>query len=864
MTYAVSNGDSFYMKYALRKDSTKVIPGLTNSTKVIRRLQSNATTRLSLCLNASGPSIPMTADSYKTGLVEARQRGVELRLLTEVTRENIQHCKEMMKIADVRHIDGIRGNFIVTEGEYIASTVLEERTFLPRIIYSNVKEMVEHQQYVFETLSNKAISASQRMKEIEENEKTDVIYGKENVVNAIVRWQYNSEKSWNLCVGSAIPSFSMSSRIKKGYRDAKARGVKIRYATEITKDNIEYCKEIMDFGEVRHLEGLIGNFVVSEKEYLGEASAKEFLSHLIYSNRKEIVDQQNYIFENLWNNGVSAEGKIKSIKEGTIPFETRLIEDPADIAAKIRTEILNSREIIACSQPGPLQLIYNNFFDMYKQILDKQRKGQHKGIRLIVTIDKYVLALVKHFVQAGVQVRHVKNILPLSFVVTDKEVQANLEDVKGRKMIQSLLTSNEPIYVKQFASVFEQLWNDGIDARLRMKDIDEGNDNDIEVIQNPAKALERCINGLNTAEEEVLLIFPTNNAVVRQQKLGIIENLRDITEEGRVRARILMPSSPSGDLAVADRIKRTNKNIDIRYIGTNSGSATVLVVDKKISVVMELKDDSKDNFFEAIGLSTYSNSKPGILSYVTLFESLWAQTDLMTQLQVNDRMQKEFINVAAHELRTPIQPILSLSEHLRSDIRTDEGREMLDIVIRNAERLQQVAEDILDVTRIEGQSFHLNIEKFNLEELLYGIIADRKEEIKRTGRDIKISYISDNKDFFVEADKTRLAQVVSNLLNNAIRFTSNGTITLTKQLKKGNEIVVSVIDSGTGIHPEIMSRLFSKFATKSTTGTGLGLFISKSIVQAHGGEIMAENNVEQKGATFRFTLPVITRSIHER
>lgn len=194
MTYAVSNGDSFYMKYALRKDSTKVILGLTNSTKVIRRLHSNATTRLSLCLNASGPSIPMTADSYKTGLVEARQRGVELRLLTEVTRENIQHCKEMMKIADVRHIDGIRGNFIVTEGEYIASTVLEERTFLPRIIYSNVKEMVEHQQYVFETLWNKAISASQRMKEIEENEKTDVIYGKENVVNAIVRWQYNSEE----------------------------------------------------------------------------------------------------------------------------------------------------------------------------------------------------------------------------------------------------------------------------------------------------------------------------------------------------------------------------------------------------------------------------------------------------------------------------------------------------------------------------------------------------------------------------------------------------------------------------------------------------------------------------------------------
>ncbi len=845
------------MSSNLREPVTKVIHGGTNCLEFIEQFQSDAATRMNLYSSASGPIITMTGDPYQSGFIEAVRRGVELRLVTEVTRENLAHCREIMKIADVRHIDGIVGNFIVSEGQYIASsfTGLERGALLSSIIYSNVKEIVEQQQYVFETLWSKATPASQRIKIIEENEMTEVIYGKENVVNAILKWQYSSEKSWNLCLDSTIPSFSMSKRIKKGYRDAKSRGVKIRYVTEITQKNVEHCKEIMNFGELRHLEGLIGNFVVSEKEYLGEANAKEFLSHVIYSNRKELVDQQKYIFENLWNNGASAENKIRLLKEGINPAETRLIEDAAEIAAKIRSEIINSTEIISCSQPGRLQLIYDSFFDLYKLILHKQTKNQHKGIRLIVTIDRNVLPLVRKFVEAGVQVRHVKNILPLSFVVTDKEVQANLEDIKGRKMIQSLITSSEPVYVKQFASVFEQLWNDGIDARIRIRDIEEGNDNnEIEVIQNPAKALERYFHTLKSAKEVVMVIFPTSNAITSQGEFGVIDALINVTQTGQVSGRILVPENHSSKLAVLgepSNIPRSDNgsNIEVRYIAASSGRATVLVVDRKISLVLELKDESNDNFLESIGLSTYSNSKASVLSYVTMFESLWAQTELMTQLKINDRTQKEFINVAAHELRTPIQPIISLVESLRTDVITPEGQEMLDIVIRNAKRLQQLAEDILDVTRIESQSFQLNLERFNLEELLLAIVAEHKEQLKSTGREIELKYVSDSKKVFVKADKTRIAQVVSNLLINAIRFTRKGKVILTKRMRH-KKVMVSIIDNGTGIHAEIKPRLFSKFATKSIAGTGLGLFISKSIIEAHGGQIGGENNLKQRGATF--------------
>jgi two-component system, OmpR family, sensor histidine kinase VicK len=815
---------------------------------------------ISSCTDANGPSVTLGVEVYKKGLDKSLKRGLKLRLITEINESNLKYCKQLAKISELRHLEGIRSNFSVSESEYIGSASLQDATPVTQIIYSNLKAIVDQQQYMFEALWSKAVPALQTIKQIEQSlpvEKTEVIYGEEQVVNTILAWQRNSEESWNLCVDSAVPPFSMSERIKEGYVNAKARGISIRYITEITKENLKLCREIMNYGQLRHLAGVVGIFAVSEKEYMGEASGEDFLTHLIYSNKKEIVDQQKYIFENLWNNSADAEKRIREIEEGGVPIETTLIENDESIAAKIKTEILNSTEIISCPQPGRLTFIENAFFDLYRDVLAKQARGEHKGIRMIVTIDKNVVSVVKKFVEAGVQVRHVKNLLPLSFVVTDKEVQVNLEDLRGRKMIKSLLTSNEPIYVKQFAAVFDQLWEDGIDAKLRIKDLEEGIENEIEVIQNPSRALELYVDTLRNAKDEILLIFPTANAVTRQEKLGIIDRLAEVARDQNVNARVLMPSGVSA--AVEDSIQRGIKRINIRYIEAISGRATVLVADRKNSLVMELKDDSKDNFFEAIGLSTYSSSKAGVLSYVAMFENLWTQTDLMTQLRVHDKMQKEFINVAAHELRTPIQPILSITESLKSDVNTAEGRELLDIVIRNAERLQQLAEDILDVTRIESKTLHLNFENINLNNLLSEIVTEFRGQIDRRGRDIKI-ILESSRDINIEVDKSRISQVVSNLVTNAMRFTKHGNIKL-NVLKNGNEIIISVQDTGQGIDPEVVPRLFTKFATKSITGTGLGLFISKSIVEAHGGIIRGENNKNGIGATFSLTLPFARRNI---
>ena len=241
------------------------------------------------------------------------------------------------------------------------------------------------------------------------------------------------------------------------------------------------------------------------------------------------------------------------------------------------------------------------------------------------------------------------------------------------------------------------------------------------------------------------------------------------------------------------------------------------------------------------------------------------------QLRVHNKMQKDFINIAAHEIRGPIQPILGLTQALRSKIENTEQLQILDVVIRNAKRLQQLTDDLLDVSKIERGSLLLKKEKFDLIDFLSSCIQDFTVQLENDKSDVKPLLLFDDddinnkEDFTLEADRGKLAQVLYNLLSNAIKFTKEqgGIVFVTAERKDISHIVISVKDTGNGIDRDILPRLFSKFATQSTgqkgeEGTGLGLFICKSIVEAHGGRIWAENNNNnnsKKGATFCVLLP---------
>ena len=725
----------------------------------------------------------------------------------------------------------------------------------------------------------------------ENEEITEVMYGIDYAINRGVQFMQNASEKMDLFGEKNGPSIIIEfpDIYKNNYIAAKKRGVKIRFITEITKENIHYCKEILNIvTEMRHLEGLIGGIAVTEKEYMATTSLKnkQLLTQVFYSNAFEVVRQGQYIFDTFWDKAIPAGQRIKEIEEGVEPIKTKILENQNEIYNHLKKSIENSTERYVCSSIGGMDLVYNNFFDLYKDIIERQKRGEGDGIKWITHLDnnKNNIEVVKRFLKTGIQVRHTKNLPSMNFAVDSKSIQVTIERMDKGKLMNSLLVSNEPAYVNHFMLFFQELWdNYGIDATERIKDIEVGLEYDIEVIRHSDKTLDLYLEIVQLAQTEILLILPTPKGFIRQLKAIFLA--KQISIERKVKVRILTPSNEMVEewikILLENKIEGKDNNnvgsimeysfynhdVKIRYIEKMSHTkATILVVDGKESLVMELKDDTKDTFIDAIGLSTHSTSKASVLSYVAIFENLWKQSELYHEikesnekLKANDIILNDFINIAAHEMRNPIQPILGLSEQVRKKTIDDGQKKLLDVVIKNAKKLKQLSEDILDLAKIESKTLSLYKEKFDIVELLLNLKEEFKTECYQNKILIIVSakgYDDDKDDFMLYADKKRLTQVVYNLINNAIKFTSKGSIyVFAEKNTNNNALIIKVQDSGIGIDDDIYPKLFKKFVTKSKDGNGLGLYICKNIVEAHGGKMWAENNVHRKGATFSFSLP---------
>ena len=327
-------------------------------------------------------------------------------------------------------------------------------------------------------------------------------------------------------------------------------------------------------------------------------------------------------------------------------------------------------------------------------------------------------------------------------------------------------------------------------------------------------------------------------------------------------------------------LARSNQQLELKTSEQNASNKALFESNHKLAEVNKEIAETNKRF-------ALTNKK-----FVELSKELTAvNKELALAYQTIEQQNKihiEFINIAAHELRTPIQPILGTAELLKSEIeqatyndrqdskndgiQVEQIKNRLEVIIRNAKRLKELASNVLDVSRIESKLLLLNKEQFNLEELISSIINEYNESSQKENN-LLVRFKGD-RNIIVKADKDRIAQVISNLLNNAVKFTKDepeGTISISCQRKKEDEeedddnnnnyVLVSVKDTGKGIDHEIFPRLFSKFITSTTSkfsndGIGIGLFVSKAIVEAHGGRIWAENNSDGKGATFSFSLPI--------
>lgn len=547
-------------------------------------------------------------------------------------------------------------------------------------------------------------------------EKPQITTNQTDIIKLILK----TEKYLNILGDSTSSDFILSEPIKKTLQQAKIKGIIIRYLTEITKDNLNSCKEILKLGEVRHLDKIIGNFILSDKEYFGQSTGSKFLSNQIYDNDHGIVTLQNCVFEILWNNAVTQHDKISSLEVGVDPEETKVLADPVEI----------------------------------------------------------------------------------------------------RKTYLGLIES---------------------------------------------------------AKSEISLIIATPNALQRNYKGGIISMLIEASEKRNVSVNLVIPTYDNAELQdnfLSTKSLEKNTRFKMKSIApltthTHKIKTTFLIVDKKTVLIIDVKDDNKSNFLEAVGYATFHTSKSRTESYNFIFDTIWRQADLYEslreanknllysyqKLEEHDAMEKEFINLAAHELRTPSQSIIGYSEMLK-DL-PERNKQYEEAISRNAERLYSLVTNMLSIARIESQTMKLNKTDFDLNVKIENVIKDISQQVDiRKSNRVRIEFKPDGKINIV-ADKEKIFQVFANLLNNALKFTTQGTIQITTKAKDEiKQAVVTIKDSGPGIDPEIIPHLFTKFKTKSEKGLGLGLYISKSIVEAHHGKIEAYNNPNSNGATFVVTLPL--------
>ena len=551
-----------------------------------------------------------------------------------------------------------------------------------------------------------------------------------------------------------------------------------------------------------------------------------------------------------------------------------------------------------------------------------------KPIRMITEIDTYNIDYCKSLFQYdNIKIRHLGEISGL--MIVGRLMFLGTVAFDELTTARQLVTSSSSKVLQYQKKNFTELWDIAVPAPVRIEAVETGStEGKHELIQNPASVEDAYLNAVESARSQILLMMTSTKAFDRQHSMGITSILKRAISRG-VQVRMLLPAGVRMRQEMADFAGAKNASVHFIDADLNSKS-TIAVIDRRLSLVIEIKDDSQDVFSKAIGHATVSTVKSTVQSYTSLFDNYWHHAESYEKLQRADRLKDEFINIAAHELRTPIMPIVGIVEVLMSQLNDPSQQSLrndIEIIYRNADRLKRLAEDILNVSRIESGNFKLEIAECDI----YSVIGETIQEIRgsfgywsrkrqltatkqlsaRRGAQ-SVSNVTDQAEqsasagslytmimdiigevepersisadgmivfsrnkgsaksdsdndllpegLWLRCDPKKVKQALYNLLSNALKFTDfsgGGKIFVNAAITEdGEQMKISVKDRGEGIDASIIDRLFERFATKSESGTGLGLYITKRIVEAHGGIITAENNIDGRGATFSFTLPL--------
>ncbi|MDN5866900.1 MAG: hypothetical protein L0H55_05805, partial [Candidatus Nitrosocosmicus sp.] len=586
---------------------------------------------------------------------------------------------------------------------------------------------------------------------------TQLLYGSENAVGKGVEFMKNVKHKMDITFDHRAPSIVIEiPQYYNGYAGILKRGGKIRCITEITKENLQYCEELVKIvTELRHMDGLKGGIAINEAEYMATTVLQEAqpLTEVIYSNVDEVVAQGQFIFDTLWKNATVAQKKIKELREGIKSYETRLITESSDssIETEFRRVVRNSSEINICTSIDGLRINKNYLIESITHELTDEQIKTHKQIRILVEINRDNLEIAKALLYLGIQIRHIKDMSSIDYTVTNSDLIIAVKRTEKYDPSDSILYSNDPSYLDHFTNVFEELWKNSKDPERVIKSLEEETElSFIETVDDPEESVKLVRTLISSAKYEILGILPNFNSFLRQVESGMMEFMKDISlSKKNVNIRILiveetdnemqnkiltifdnfngkMPGSSNSDEIPLEFQFKDVENFKLKILNSRLFTEIgFLIVDKNKSLIIESKNISSIDMVESIGLSSYSNSHRISKSYASIFEALWNQAELYDKLKVQDRLQKEFINIASHELRNPVQSLLGFSDILMNTKGNIESYSNFIVTInQSTKRLARLIDKVLDVTQLENELLILNKENFNLENLVIEIVRE--------------------------------------------------------------------------------------------------------------------------------------------
>ena len=579
---------------------------------------SNAKHYFSAVSDSTAPSLGVKVDAYRNAYLDMMRRGVKVRAITEITKENVHYCKDLLDfgiVSELRHMDGVRGNFVVTDSEYLAASTIKEATPAAQVICSNDPEVVAQNLFVFETLWSKAVPAREKIRELEEGltpQRTEVVTGEENVLELQLRMNANTRERTDACIDASAPAIALSVQpIRLAIIESISRGVRHRYVTEITRENLNHCKELMKLGvELRHLGGLKGNFALSEKEYIASSTVEggKPIPQMIYSNRTEVVEQQEYLFQTLWNQAINAEARIREIEEGREAEETRLVGDASELYR------LGERAIDECKEELLMVLASESTIHRNRKMFEKIIEAQAaRGFKIrVLAPDSATKSSQSENALGRAEWRSISRTAELTIMVFDRRRMFITEyvdldaDTLQKAILSNIYTTNRQT-IAGVASFFEALWSE---SELRARE--EKTRKQAELLQDILTHDLRNYNQIARLSAELLQGSASNDVELQfhlaSNILAAIDGSTSLIEKAKKVGRILAEQNPK--LIAVDLLKVIPSSLQlVRAANPNSK-----VIDSLIVVHPEAGEDRggclvlADDFLGEVFDNVYSNS----------------------------------------------------------------------------------------------------------------------------------------------------------------------------------------------------------------------------------------------------------------